>query len=578
MFRMNLDARETAPATRRQDRRNLVRLIGCGAIAVLVFAIYGQCGGDEFIEFDDGSYVFRNPLVTAGLAWSNFVRAVTAMESANWHPVTWWSHMLDVQLFGLNAGAHALMNAGLHCLAALALFHAFGRLTGKIGVAAFVAMVFAVHPCNVENVAWVAERKSTLSALFGFLALSAYAGYSISFQYRNYWAAVLWYALSLASKPMLVSLPILLLLLDYWPLRRARLPLRDQRGAGLEPGASAMARPVPHLLLEKAPFMVLAAVSCVLTSIAQYQAGAMGDLERINWSARLGNVAFSYVRYLGKLFVPHNHALLYPFPEHYTPALVAVCVITLVAVTAWGVCSARIRPELLVGWCWFLITLLPVIGLLQVGSQSMADRYLYIPMIGPLLGLAWAVQAHMQRRPALRRAVMLVGWGWAAVLALGAWVQASYWRSSETILVQSVTNTRGNFIHHGALGIYYYGQGRYMEAANQFRLGLATRPKNPALLANLAMSLGQMGRIEEAINLLERSLHLDPSSAANHNNLAVYQLHAGEIPKAIEGFREAIRLKPDYSEARRNLAGALELQPGSIHNAVGDQSQEATAP
>ena len=556
---------ETIKSPRCSFSPTFVRIATCGLILIAVFAIYRQCVDDQFIEFDDGAYVFRNEVVRSGLSWRNINWALTTTDVGNWHPLTWWAYMLDVELFDLNAGGHVLTNIVIHGLAAMVLFVVLERISGSRGGAAFVALVFAVHPANVECVAWVSEKKSVLSALFAFLALGAYWHYGLRPTWWRYVSVVLFYLLSLAAKPMMVSLPLLVLLLDFWPLRRAQWPV------GLNPSASN--KPSPHKsdrktdwktwlwLIDKLPLVAMALAVCIVTSIVQFQVGAMGDTVHMPWSMRITNALFSYVRYLGLLLWPHDHALLYPFPPRYPPILLVSCALGLFSITWYVLRNARRTPSQFVGWFWFLITLIPVIGLVQVGSQSMADRYLYIPMIGPVLWMAIAGHALGMRWPATRRIIQLLGASWIAALAISAWTQASFWINCETIMRQAIANTRNNFVINGALGTYFYRAGRLPEAELQFREALKIKPENAGLLASLATALGSAGRYDEAIELLQRSLRLKPKEPGNHNNLGIFYIGIGKIEDAIHEFTEAIRLKPDYAEAKGNLVAAIAKRP-----------------
>lgn len=521
-------------------------------LALLVVAIYGQCLGHEFILFDDPSYVSNNPIVRHGLTWDGIVAACTRAHSANWHPLTWWAHMLDVQLFGLDAGAHAMSNVVLHIGAAFALLAVLGRLTGSSGIAAVVTFVFAVHPANVENVAWVSEKKSVLSALCGFLAIGAYLEYTKENRLRAYWKAVVWYGLSLAAKPMLVTLPLLLLLVDWWPLQRHKCePTSDS-----PPDTAARQRRLRRILGEKVPFAVLAAASCIITGIVQYQAGAMGELDRINWPARLGNAVSSYWLYLDKLLVPRDHAVLYPFPAHHNPYWGAAGLAGLIGLT-WAVLHWRRKaPWLAFGWLWYLATLLPVIGLVQVGSQSMADRYLYIPMIGLLVGILASI--HALPLPArFRRTVPLFATGWIAALSVAAWSQTSCWTNSETLFRQSLANTRGNFLLHGALGHYMQQHGRLPEAEAEFRAGLAIRPTSPSLLANYATLLTEEQRPADGIQLFEAAAKHGPLAPPLRLQLAVFYFNAGRLEESAHLVEEVLAAAPETPDARRLAAAIL---------------------
>jgi tetratricopeptide (TPR) repeat protein len=532
-------------------------------LILCIGAIYSQCADHDFIFFDDGSYIYDNPMVNRGLTADGASWALTAAHSANWHPVTWWAHMLDSELFGLNPGGHILANAALHALAAVLLLLLVERLTGSLGVAAFVAFAFAVHPANVENIAWASEKKSALSAVFGFLALYAYLHYMAQGRRRSYWSALGWYLLSLAAKPMLVTMPVLLILLDWWPLRRVQPEPSAQNQPGLESARDP--RLLRGLLVEKIPFMALAAGSCVVTSLVQHQAGAMGDLSHANWAIRFANAISSYWRYFDKLLLPRDHAILYPFLSHYPPLLVALGIAGLASVS-WAAFRYAARfPWLAFGWTWYVVTLLPVIGIVQVGSQSMADRYLYIPMIGLLLGGAMTAR-QLGAGNQLRRFSPLLATGWIAALALAAWVQTSFWTNSETLFRESIAHTTGNFLQHGALGLYFHKFGRFAEAETEFRVGLTIRPNNSGLHTNLAVTLERMGRLGEATEQAEAATRLAPGNPNYHYNLAVLYLRTNRLADGIRECEEAIRLDPHAEAARQLLTNALSLQNAAPAN------------
>jgi len=544
---------------------SFTRIAICGFILLAVFAIYRQCRDNMFIEFDDGMYVFRNDTVRSGLSWRNMWWALTSTDAANWHPLTWWAHMLDVELFGLRAGGHVMTNVVLHGLAAVTLFLVLERISGSVGVAAFVAFVFAVHPVNVESVAWVSQKKSTLSALFAFLALGAYWHYGSQPTWRRYWLVLIFFILSLSAKPMMVTFPLLVCLLDFWPLRRALWPWRSNTQSALTFPAQVIiqgSRWKSWLwLIDKIPLVALAIASSIVTSFVQYHAGAMGDLPNAQWGMRIVNATHSYLRYLWQLLWPHEHALLYPFPQHYSPTLALLCTLALATLTWYAIRNARREPSLFVGWFWFLLSLIPVIGLLQVGSQSMADRYLYIPMIGPVLWVAVAGRSLGARWRKASRIIRLAGAGWIIALAIAAWMQASFWVNSEILMKQAIENTKDNFIMRGALGAYYNSVGRIADSEFQYREALKFKPDNTGLLGQLAATLALSKRYDEAIPLLEKALRLNPKDPGNHNNLGVFYVETGRAEKATHEFAEAIRLRPDYAAARANLAATIVLLP-----------------
>ncbi|HEY3120909.1 MAG TPA: tetratricopeptide repeat protein [Vicinamibacteria bacterium] len=554
--------------------------------------LYAPVRHHGFVNFDDSQYVSENPSVSAGLTWQGLSWAFTTRHAGNWHPLTWLSHMLDVQLFGLDAGAHHLTSLALHVANTLLLFGLLHAMTGALVRSAFVAALFGVHPLHVESVAWVAERKDVLSALFFFSTLWAYLAYVRKPRPGRYALVLVLFALGLMAKPMLVTLPFVLLLLDYWPLARTREPSARRR-----------------LVLEKLPLLGLAAASSFVTFVVQRQAGAVKALDALPLDRRLVNAVISYVAYIGQTLWPARLAAIYPYPASFPAWAVTAAVVVLVAVTVLAVRMARRYPYLPVGWLWYLGTLVPVIGLVQVGSQPMADRYTYIPLVGLFVVVAWGLPDLLDRWPHWKRAL-----GAAAALALlGCTIvarrQVEQWRNSVELWEHALAVTRENYRAQNNLGHALAKQGRtgeaiphYAEAvrikpdfaeahndlgaalADQGRMGEAIDHYSEAVRLlpdyvearnNLAVALTAEGRYDEAVRHFSEALRLDPTLAASHNNLGVALAKQGRLEEAIRHFSEALRLAPDYAEARRNLAVA--------HNGLGaaladqDRLEEAIA-
>jgi hypothetical protein len=511
----------------RQGNRWIVALL----LAAGTLVLYLQVTGHQFLFYDDDRYVTRNEWVRGGLSLEGVRWALTTFHVANWHPLTWLSHMLDVQLFGVVPGAHHLVNALFHAANAGLLFLTLTALTGAPARSALVAALFAVHPLHVESVAWVSERKEVLGAMFGFLMLRAYARYAKAPRFRNYLPVLLCFALSLLSKPMWVTAPFLLLLLDYWPLHR----IEDSPVHAAAHGTGGGRVRFSLLVAEKIPMFALSILSSAVTVAAQHRGGALVPTEMIGIGPRLGNAIVSYVRYLAKAFWPTPLALFYPFPPGGPPAWqVAAAAALLVLVSTLALFLHRNTPWLPVGWFWFLGTLFPVIGLVQVGSQGMADRYAYLPVIGLWIAVTWEGAYLAARWPArLRRRLSWILVAIVAALSVLTWRQIGYWSDQEVLFRHTVAVTEGN--------------GR----------------------ANLILSqaLGEKGRYREALGYAEEAARLEPMYPPAHGNLGFLLYRAGRIDEAIDRFRRAILLQPDYAEAHYNLGIAYGKQ-GRVEEAM----------
>jgi tetratricopeptide (TPR) repeat protein len=544
-------------------------LVVAGLLLLAIAAVFAQTLRHDFVEYDDQTYVYENPLIRAGITARGLQAAFTKSHALNWHPLTTLSHMLDCQLYGLDPRWQHLTNVALHAATALVLLLVLSRMTGRFWPSAFVAAVFAIHPLRVESVAWVAERKDVLSGLFFTLTLAAYVGYCRRpFSLGRYLTVVACFALGLMSKPMLVTLPFVLLLLDYWPLQRFPVAA-GETVCGADETRSRSRASAARLWMEKAPLFVLSAGSCVATLLAQ--GGELESVERFSWYVRVANAATSYVAYIGQTFWPAGLAVLYP---HHTvttftgphagdafwiwKALGASAL--LVSVTAGVMIARRRHPWLVVGWLWYLGMLFPVIGFVQVGWQSMADRYTYLAHIGLCLGITWMVvglcSAWRFRRLACSLAAFLV----IAGLMACAWRQTSFWRNSETLWSRALACTSRNVVAHSGLGAVLHKQGRLEEAVRQYQLALKINPAHLMAHNNLAAVFFQQGRLEEAIAHYQVALRARPDYAKAHGNLGACFFNQGKVDEAIAEYRRALKLDPDYADAHANLAVALQQQ------------------
>jgi Tfp pilus assembly protein PilF len=535
-------------------RRAFVSLL----LVVLTVAVYAQVASFGFINFDDSGYVRDNAHVLDGLTPEGVVWAFTTTSQANWHPLTWLSLQLDATLGGSSPRVYHTTNLVLHTACVLLLFLLFDRMTGSPWPSAFVAALFAVHPLHVESVAWVAERKDVLSTVFGLGAchawLSALEHPGIKFRALTVAA----YAASLLAKPMMVSLPILLLLLDVWPLRRAE-PLR-------------------RLVLEKASFFALAAGSCLVTVVVQSQGGAVQSLTHYPLSARAGNAAVSYVRYLAKAIWPANLSIYYPYPYEGLRAWEVAGAVMLLAALTYGCVRARhSAPYLLVGWLWYLVTLVPVIGIIQVGSQAMADRYTYVPLIGPFAMVAFGLADLIRRaRPrAGRAAVALPAMALivVAALAAAAWRQAGYWRDSVVLFERALAVTTENAMAHNSLAYALYDRGQVDRAVEECEKAVRIAPDMGDAQSNLVQGYLAQGRMEEAAARTREALRARPNDARTHVNAGLIARMEGRDDDAMSSFREAIRLDPEEQPAHLNY-GAILVAHGRLDEAI-VQFQEA---
>jgi Flp pilus assembly protein TadD len=549
------EAERTAAAARRRRSGNRILAF---LILLATLAVYLQVCRHPFAWLDDAAYVTQNPHVRGGLSVQGLRWAAVSLEQANWHPLTWFSHMADVELFGLSPGPHHLVSVLWHGANALLLFALFLAATGARLRSAFVAALFALHPLHVESVAWIAERKDVLSSCFGLLALLAYVRYARAPRAATYLPVPLLYAASLAAKPMLVSLPVLLLLLDRWPLGR----LGPAAG---RPGAAPQGRRLGALLLEKVPLLLLSAAASALAVAAQDR--AVADLERFPLWVRSANAALAWVGYLVKTFVPYPLSVFYPHPGgSIVPAAAAGACLLLASITLAALRGRQARPALATGWFWFLAGLLPVIGLVQVGMQAMADRYSYLPQTGLAIMVAWGIAG--ARAPARQRRLLAaaasVGIALCAVLS---YFQVRLWRSDAALFAHAVRHTRGNYVAHNALGTALALGGQPREAADQIREALRIRPDYPLAWYNMGVLLERLGDLDGAALHYGRALRLDARSARAATNLGGIEQRRGRRREAAEYYRAALRADPGDAVANNNL-GVILLGEGRAAEAA----------
>jgi tetratricopeptide (TPR) repeat protein len=542
-------------------------------LAAISLAVFGQTIRYGFVNFDDDLYVYDAHIIKAGLTIDGIAAAFITPHARNWHPLTTISHMLDCQLYGLNSGGHHVTNTLLHTLATLLLFRVLQQMTGAVWKSALVAALFAVHPLHVESVAWISERKDVLSAVFFFLMLSAYARYARAPSIWRYLLVAGLFAAGLMSKPMLVSAPVILLLLDYWPLGRMRSQESEVRSRKSE--ARSHWPVVGRLVLEKIPLLVLSAGSCAITFLVQKRAtGAIPPLPLL-W--RMENAVASYMIYIWKTFWPTRLAVFYPHPNNTLPVWgIAAAVGFLLAITIAAIALRGKRPYLFTGWFWYLVMLVPVIGLVQVGEQGYADRYTYLPHVGLFLLAVWGIaDVTASWRPVLQIAaatgvVIVIG------LACAAFIQTSYWRNSEILWTHALAVTSDNDFAHNNLGYLLVDQGElddgisHFEAASRIRSRKTDRHYNAGsafVEMNLADALARKGQSDEAMVHYNQAMKLEPNYADAYYNRGNILFAKGRIEEAIADWEKTLQLQPNDFNAHTCLANAL-LRQGLVKDAI----------
>jgi len=572
---------------------------GCGLV-VLTLGVYWRVGGHEFLNYDDNSYVTANPHVQAGLTWSGVGWAFGRIhgEETYWHPLTWLSHMVDCQLFGLNAGAHHWVNLLFHAINGVLLFLLLKKTTGLIWQSVVVASLFSVHPIQLDTVAWIAERKNVLSTFFALLALLAYVRYAQRPGLGRYSLIVFWFVLGLMSKPVLVTLPCVMLLLDWWPLRRfplIRLPgAASSRGS---PSRSPRFAPAPatRLMVEKLPLFALSVASGVVTILAHRGLGITDEVVGLPLKLRIENAFVSYMRYLDHAIWPNDLAILYPHPGMWPTPKVVLSVVVLLVVTGVVLRFWRRSPYLAVGWFWFLGVLVPTIGLLQAGVQAMADRFMYVPLVGLLIMIVWGV-SDLAKGWRNRKSALILGSAIAvAACAISASLQLSRWKNSISVFEHALRVTENNFVIHYNLGITLrvanrlnealphfleaarlrpdYAEAHYQagvilelqnkpnEAITHYREATRFKPNWPASRRALGDLLAQLGNIDQAIVEYAAAARLAPEHPETRVQLGALLAQKGQTAEAVREWREALKLKPDWPELLNNLAWLLATHP-----------------
>jgi len=550
-------------------------------LALVTIALYWPAMRCDFINYDDPDYVTANVHVQNGLTLASIKWAFLNPVAENWHPLTVLSHMLDCDIFGLEPWGHHLVNVLLHTLNVVLVFVLLQQMTGALWQSALVAALFGWHPLHVESVAWVAERKDVLSGFFGLLTLICYARYArkrSSAERReagagsnglapaprpwalDYRLALFFFALCLMSKPTLVTMPFVMLLLDYWPLERVTGDTRRVAG-------------ISRLVREKIPFFALAAAASVVTFVVQKTGSSVVTGESLPLGARVGNALISYCRYLGKIFYPTDLAVFYPHPGYWPMGKVLLAGGLLLGLTSWFFVQRRRYPFLLMGWLWFVGTLVPMIGLVQTGGQAMADRHTYIPSLGVLILAIWGV-FELTRRWRYHAIALSLAGSVAIVLCLAMTrQQLGYWQDNETLFRHALAVTENNFLAHNNLGDALLHQGQIQEALSHFQEAVRINPLAPESHNNLGLVYLNLGQTDKAISQFQEALRRKPDFVYAHINLGLAFLKMGDNYGAASQFQETVRLKPDFVAARVNLGIAL-LNQGQTDEAI-SQFQEA---
>jgi len=509
-------------------------------LVITTLSVYWQVRNHEFLIWDDNFYVTENRHVLTGLNLENISWSLTTRHAFNWHPLTWLSHMLDIQLYGMNSGSHHLTNLLIHTINSILLFLIFNRMTNRLWQSGFVAALFALHPLHVESVAWLSERKDVLSTFFWMLTVWSYAWYVERPRINRYLLVIFFFILGLMSKPMLVTLPFILLLIDFWPLNRLSIK-----------------RIKSSILWEKVPFFALSTVSSVITFIVQQRSGAFGPIDFV---ARISNSLVSYVSYIGKMIWPFHLTFFYPHPivlPKWQVTGACLILITIFFLVMWQV---RRYPWLAVGWLWYVGALVPVIGLVQVGEQSMADRYTYVPLVGLFIIIAWGFPELMGKWYNKKLILSLLVTALFSICMVTSWRQAGYWKSDIMVNAHALDVTKDNYVAHNNLGLALAEQGKTTDAIRHYTEALKIKPVFVHAYINLGVALAVQGRLEEAVKEYKEALSIKPRFAGAHNNLGFVLATQGKTEDAIRHYKEALRINPNYVKAHNNLGLVLAEQ------------------
>ena len=522
----------------------------CILISAAVLVVYWPVQYYDLISLDDVDYIAGNPYVKAGLTWDSFSWAMKDIHTGYWHPLTWVSHMVDYQLFRSRAGGHHWTNVIFHIANSILLYIVLKRMSGTVWKSALVAALFAVHPLNVESVAWVSERKNVLCAFFWFMGVWSYAYYVERPTPYRYCLILMTFSLGLMSKPMIVTFPFTLLLLDYWPM-----------------GRLTSWKMFPRLVSEKIPLFILAAIVGIVTFLSSVHGDVTISIDKLPLGDRMANAVVSYARYLGKMFWPENLAVFYPYSREFNSFQIIAAVLILSVISCLAIFFAQKYRYALMGWLWYIGTLVPVIGLIQVGKQAMADRYAYIPMIGLFIIVAWGIPDLLKGWP--RRKIIFVISSGAVIsgLMICTVLQVRYWQNSVTLFEHALRVTGMNSRAHYNLGIALTDMGKFKEAIYHFQYAIKLEPEYAGPYGYMGVALAMQGKTDEALVYYHEALRIKQDDETTHNNLGVALAGKGKFDEAIVHFQEALRSRPDYPHANQNMAGAL-ARLGKMEEAI----------
>ena len=520
-------------------RSHYIHIFICFGLSLVVILPFYQTSQFEFVIYDDSPYILSNKNIQNGFNRTSISWAFTTLFASNWQPITWLSLMLDYKMFGTNAGGYHVTNVLIHLVNTLLLFLILNKMTGRLWQSGFVAALFAVHPLHVESVAWVMERKDVLSTMFWLLTMGAYAYYADNLSLKRYIWVFVMFALGLMSKPMLVTLPVILLLLDYWPLRRFQ-------------GYSFSLN--QRLIVEKIPLLALSAVVSAITIFAQGKSGALMSFEHVCLLKRIINAVVSYGAYVAKMLWPLNLACFYPYPTSFPIPVVLLSVSFLTVVSFLSFKYMRTVPYLAMGWLWYLITLLPVCGIIQVGDQTMADRYTYIPLIGLFIVITLGIPDLLKRNPYHKYFIPFAAGATLLLLIPLTYKQTGIWKNSVTLLEHALAVTGENYMAHNNLGSYFMGHKRFDEAEYHFKKLIQIKPDNVYYLNNLGIALFRQNRYEEAMKFYLRAISINPYFPDSYFNAADVSGFSGRNKEALEYYKKALQLRPGHAVAEHNVA------------------------
>ncbi len=532
-------------------------------LLVITFAVFWQSTGHEFTVYDDNVYVRENLHVNTGLNYRNILWAFTTIEASNWHPLTWLSHMLDCQIYGLNPKGHHLTNILFHIANTFLLWFLLFSATRKYWQSLFVAALFALHPLHVESVAWIAERKDLLSWLFMFGTLIFYTRYTKNSRPLFYVLTLALYLFGLMSKPMLVTLPFVMLLWDFWPLGRLRLQAPPNENTRVSMRDPAPTPTLLHLILEKLPFFALSLLSSIVTYYAQSHGASVAGAHALPLTFRLVNALVSYAKYIVNMLWPRHLAVIYPLPRTLTLVQAAVAAFILIGISLVVWRRTRVNPFLPMGWLWYLGTLVPVIGFVQVGRQAMADRYTYIPLIGLFIMISWGIPVLTGRSPYRRPFITAMAVIVLAGSSVSTWMQLGYWKNDITLFTHAIKVVKNNYVAHMNLGLAFFQRDKTEEAIKHYFDALFLRPNADDACFYLGLAFGVQGNLNESITFFRRAIEINPKFADAHYNLGVALARQGRLDEGIRHFTKALQIDPGLMEARKALETAIRLKSQS---------------